>query len=95
MLKSPTLLSPKPDKPLILYVSHNEIDLSAYLAQADELGREHPIYYLSRMMNNAEQNYSRVEKACLALVFAAQKLRHYFLTHEVYLMVQDNRSDFC
>ena len=40
LLKSPTLLSPKLDKPLILYVSHNEIALSAYLAQADELGRE-------------------------------------------------------
>ena len=35
LLKSPTLLSPKPNKPLILYVSHNEIALSAYLAQAD------------------------------------------------------------
>ena len=41
-------------------------------------------------MTSTEQNYSRVEKTCLALVFAAQKLRHYFLTHEVYLMVRDN-----
>ena len=38
LLKSPTLLSPRSDKPLILYVSHNETALSAYLAQADELG---------------------------------------------------------
>ena len=60
LLKSPTLLSPRPGSPLILYISHNEFALSAYLAQADELGRECPIYYLSRVMNNAEKNYSRV-----------------------------------
>ena len=40
LLKSPTLLSPKHDKPLILYVSYNEIALSAYIAQADELGKD-------------------------------------------------------
>ena len=45
-------------------------------------------------MNSDEQNYSRVEKSCLALVFASQKLRHYFLTHEVYLMVRDNPVKF-
>ena len=94
LLRSPTLLSPRPGSPLILYISHNELALSAYLAQADELGRECPIYYLSRVTNSAEKNYSRVEKACLALIFAAQKLRHYFLTHEVYLMVRDNPVKF-
>ena len=41
-------------------------------------------------MTSIEQNYFSVEKACLALVFAAQKLRHYFLIHEVYLMVRGN-----
>ena len=30
----------------------------------------------------------------MALVFAAQKLRHYFLTHEVHLMVKDNPVKF-
>ena len=87
LLRGPTLLAPKPNKPLILYVSHNEIALSAYLAQADELGKECPIYYLSRMMTSFERNYSKIEKACLALIFASQKLRHYFLSHEIYLMV--------
>ena len=64
--------------------------MAALLAQADDLGRERPVYYLSRVMIPAEQRYTRMEKACLALVFAAQKLRHYFLTHEVYLIVHDN-----
>ena len=63
-------------------------------SQADELGRECPIYYLRRMMTSGERNYSSVEKTCLALVFASQKLRHYFLAHEIYLMVQDNQVKF-
>ena len=86
----PTLLAPIPDRPLILYISHTEKVVAAVLVQADDLGRERPVYYLSRTMSPVEQKYTRVEKACLALVFASQKLRHYFLTHEVHLMVHDN-----
>ena len=41
-------------------------------------------------MSSVEQRYTKIEKACLALVFASQKLRHYFLTHEVHLVVHDN-----
>ena len=80
LLKPPTLLAPMLDRPLILYISHTETTLAAILAQADDLGRERPIYYLSRAMSSVEQRYTKIEKACLALVFASQKLRHYFLT---------------
>lgn len=31
-----------------------------------------------------------VEKDCLTLVFATQKFRHYFLTHEAYLCMHDD-----
>lgn len=76
LLRSPTLLAPIPGQPFVLYISHIEVALAAYLAQANELWRECPIYYLSRTMNSAEQRHSRVGKACLALVLATQKLRH-------------------
>ncbi|XP_058216876.1 uncharacterized protein LOC131327758 [Rhododendron vialii] len=39
----------------------------------------------SRLMKK-ELNYSPIEKTCLALVFALQKLRHYVLEHEVKLI---------
>lgn len=40
-------------------------------------------------MVDAELNYSPIEKTCLTLVFALQKLRHYLLTTIVHLIAAD------
>ena len=38
----------------------------------------------------AETRYPRVERACLAIVYASQRLRHYFLAYEVWLMTKSH-----
>lgn len=38
------------------------------------------------MLVGAEHSYSPIEKHCLALIFAIQKLRHYMLAHQVILI---------
>jgi len=53
--------------------------LGALLAQNNDQNNEQAIYYLSRTMIGAEHHYNPVEKECLALVFAIQKMRHYFM----------------
>lgn len=85
LLRLPTLLAPVPDRPLILFISHIGSVAAALLAQVDDDGRKRVVYYLSCMMNISKKNYSRVEKACLALIFVAQKLHHYFFvtTHPI------------
>ena len=40
---------------------------------------EKAIYYLSKKMLEYETRYSPLEKVCLALVWAARKLRHIIL----------------
>ena len=40
------------------------------------------------MLKDSETQYSRAEKACLSLIYAAQRLRHYFLAHKIYLMTK-------
>lgn len=42
--------------------------------------------YISRTLVNYEHNYSFIEKACLAIVFASQKLHHYLLMDKVKLI---------
>lgn len=54
----------------------------------DEQGRERLVYY--RVMQPAETRYRRIEKVCLSLVFAAQKLRNYLLAHPVQLVTKSD-----
>ncbi|CAL9019057.1 unnamed protein product [Prunus brigantina] len=72
-------MPPKRGKPLRLYISASEGSIGCLLAQNNESEREQAVHYLSRTLNMAELNYSPIEKLCLALYFAATKLRHYML----------------
>ena len=46
------------------------------------------LYYLSRIFNGPELNYSPIEKMCLALFFAIDKLEHYMQAYTVRLMAK-------
>ncbi|GAA0159143.1 hypothetical protein LIER_15992 [Lithospermum erythrorhizon] len=73
-------------KPLRLYVASQEQSVWALLAQENEEEKENALYYLSGRMTPNELNYSTIEKLCLALVFAIQKLKHYFQADIVHLI---------
>ena len=90
LLRPPILMAPIIGKSLILYVVALERSLGALLAQNNEEGKENALYYLSRTLVGAEHNYSPMEKVCLALIFALQKLRHYLLTHSITLISKAN-----
>ncbi|MCH2901951.1 hypothetical protein K3V98_14790, partial [Listeria monocytogenes] len=68
---------------LILYITTTLIALGALLAQLDDACKEMAIYYISHTLVGYELNYTPMEKACLAMVFFTQKLRHYMLSHTV------------
>ena len=83
-LSSPPVLKPPIlGKPLILYVSVIDDSIGAVLAQHDEEGKERATYYLSKLFNDAEKKYMVIEKTCVGVVWVAQKLKYYFLAHEV------------
>ncbi|KAG9453545.1 hypothetical protein H6P81_006449 [Aristolochia fimbriata] len=86
LMKPPVLMAPTSGKPLLLYIAAQEKSLGALLAQNDDQGKERPLYYLSRTIVGAGLNYSPIEKTCLALIFAIQKLRHYLLAHSTNLI---------
>ncbi|CAL9000663.1 unnamed protein product, partial [Prunus brigantina] len=85
---SPLLGAPIPGKPLILYIAAQERSIGALLAQENESHKEQALYYLSRTLTGPELNYTLIEKTCLALVFAIQKLRHYMQAFTVHLIAR-------
>jgi len=66
-------------KPFLLYVRVMDHSLRVLLAQNNDQNHEQTIYYFSKTMIRTEHRYNIIEKECFALVFAIQKMRHYFM----------------
>ncbi|XP_075645319.1 uncharacterized protein LOC142616328 [Castanea sativa] len=90
MTRLPTVCAPIPGKPLKLYLATNDEAIGALIAQDDQEGIERPVYYVSRKLKDVETHYPRAERACLALIYAAQQLRHYLLAHTVQLLTKSH-----
>ncbi|XP_026378416.1 uncharacterized protein LOC113272835 [Papaver somniferum] len=95
ILLSPAITkSPVKGRPLILYTASSDVAIGALLAQEDEEGIERPIYYFSHTMRDAQLRYPKSERACLALVHAIQKFRHYPLSNRVVLVAKADHIKF-
>ena len=66
-------------KPFLVATDASSAAVGAVLQQFDEDGREHPMYYASRSLNEAEKNYSKYERDGIAIAFTLKKFRNYFL----------------
>ncbi|GKU89586.1 hypothetical protein SLEP1_g3710 [Rubroshorea leprosula] len=86
--RPPVLVPPVKNKPLILYISAADESIGCLLAQGNDKKQEQAMYYLSQCLTQTEVKYSSVEKLCLALFFAAIKLRHYLIYFEVYVVAK-------
>ena len=67
LMNPPILLPPLRDKVMKLYIAASDNIIGSMLAQEDENGAERAIYYLSRVLNDAEKRYHPIEKLCLCL----------------------------
>ncbi|XP_072073832.1 uncharacterized protein [Arachis hypogaea] len=78
----PILQTPEAGKPLYLYLSITDQAISSALVT--EAGKQqHPVYFVSKSLQNAEVRYPKIEKLALALVTTARRLRHYFQSHTI------------
>jgi hypothetical protein len=83
-LMNPPILSPLlKDRKMKLYIATSESTMGSMLSQEDENGVERAIYYLSRVLNDAETRYHPSEKLCLSLYFSCTKLKHYIKPFDV------------
>ena len=90
MTKLPTVCAPVPGRPLRLYLASNSEAIGGLVAQEDKNETEKPIYFVSRALRDAKTRYSGAEQTCLALIYASQRLRHYFLAHKIQLMTKSH-----
>lgn len=49
-----------------------------------------PVNYVSHASKDAKTRYPRVERVCLAIVYASQRPCHYFLPYKVHLMTESH-----
>ncbi|XP_057452245.1 uncharacterized protein LOC130744069 [Lotus japonicus] len=80
--KPPILSKPIPGIPLSVFISISDNVVSSVLLQECK-DETRIIYFVSHALQGAEVRYQKIEKAALALIISAQKLRPYFQGFQV------------
>ncbi|RDY14220.1 pol, partial [Mucuna pruriens] len=78
----PILTRPTPSIPLHLYLSASEKAISSVLIQERE-EEQRPVYFVSKVLQDPETRYSKMDKMALALVTTSRRLRPYFQNFEI------------
>ncbi|MBN8152325.1 hypothetical protein J0J37_22375, partial [Vibrio vulnificus] len=76
---------PEEGEHLFMYLGVGEATLSAVLLKK-EAQVDKPIYYVSKVLQDAESRYSHVDKVVLALIMTSRKLRPYFQAHSITIL---------
>ncbi|GJR78603.1 reverse transcriptase domain-containing protein [Tanacetum coccineum] len=82
----PTLMAPKKEEELMVYLSVANRAVSAVLL-VERHGRQASIHYVRRTLQGAEINYPPMEKLVLALIHAVRRLRRYFQGHVIKVII--------
>ncbi|XP_048501500.1 uncharacterized protein LOC104893263 [Beta vulgaris subsp. vulgaris] len=85
LTKLPTISRPETEDTLQLYISASPKTVAAVLLVEKEK-QQHPIYFISHILNGLEGRYQLIEKMALAVVIAARKLRPYFDCHPIQVL---------
>jgi hypothetical protein len=73
------LVFPNWSKLFHVHVDASSIALGVVLAQPSEGNIDHPVYFSSHKLSDAENNYTTTEHEGLTMVYALQKFHHYLL----------------
>ena len=87
-MTSPLFLSkPVTREMLSLHLIVSESAASGSLVREDE-GVQKPVYYVSRSLTGAQTRYQRMKKLALALYVTSRKLRHYFQSFSITILIE-------
>nr|XP_025664335.1 uncharacterized protein LOC112762688 [Arachis hypogaea] len=83
LAEPPILTKPQTGETLYLYLSISEEALAAALVRENDKKEQKPIYFISKVLQDTEARYSRLEKLAFTLLTASRRLRQYFQAHPV------------
>nr|XP_025661621.1 uncharacterized protein LOC112757229 [Arachis hypogaea] len=83
LAEPPILAKPQTGETLYLYLSITEEALAAALVRENEKKEQKPVYFIRKVLQDAEARYSRLEKLAFTLLTASRRLRQYFQAHPV------------
>jgi len=89
LCKEPILQYPDFSKPFILTTDASGYAIGGVLSQG-AIGKDLPIAYVSRVLNEAEKKYSTIEKECLSIVFTTSHFRQYLYGRK-FTIITDHR----
>nr|GEU78845.1 reverse transcriptase domain-containing protein [Tanacetum cinerariifolium] len=81
LTEAPILIAPNWDQPFELMCDASDFDVGAVLGQRIEK-HFRPIHYTSKMMNQAEANYTTTKKEMLAVVYAFENFCSYLIMNK-------------
>ena len=85
---SPVLTPPKKYEDMMLYIAATSTVISTTIAiEREEEERvykvQRSVYYISEILSESKIRYPHVQKLLYALLISSRKLRHYFESHKI------------
>ena len=79
---TPVVRAPNWQLPFEVMCNASDLSIRAVLGQRED-GKPHVVYYASKTLNEAQRNYTTIEKELLAVVYALYKFRAYLVGSDI------------
>ena len=91
---APILIAPDWSRPFHVHTDASNIAVGVMLAQNINGKNDQLVAYASRLVNQAERNYSTTEREALTMINAVKKFRHYLLGNKFGYMVDHHSLSY-